>query len=914
MIDWSDPSSIGYPLLFGGVLLGSLVPVIPTGAVVGAAAAVAMTTDHLSLPLVLVISTVAAYIGDIATFSLARLGGEPTVRWLSRHQHADRITSVREQFGRRGWQIVVVGRLLPAGRIPVLLAAGVLAYPWRRMLPTALIAAALWAVAYALLGIISGGIFDSPMIATLIATVLVLLVSVLMAFVGHHQSHAADSGQLLRSGRGVARVVFVWLIVVAALAGMDALLPGFAMDSWWQPTVCALILGLLSAVVWPLVLRIALPFALFTLGFGSFLVLGAGALAILNVIPGVEIDDFHTAVALTLGVAAVSSLASSALALDEDELFYRRIARRGSRAGHADGTPPGVIFLQVDGLGYDVVRRAVRDGDMPTLAEWINYEDSHKLDMWQTDWSSQTGAAVAGILHGDNHDILGFRWYEKDRDHVMACAHPKDAAEIERRHSDGRGLLTGGAGHGNLFTGDADRVSLTMSAVPLLSKEVRRGRHERTGDGYYAYFARPVNVVRTFGSALMDIGREILASAGQKRANVRPRVKRGGWYPLARPGTTVITRDVVVSAVIDDILAGLPVVYADFLGYDEVAHHSGIERFDALAVLRAIDQQIGRLRRITRLSPRLYHLVVLSDHGQTQGWAFADRFGEPIEALVGRLCGGEPAVPGKAKKAPNAAEGWQVGAALAQGGLIARRLRDRVERVDKHMPRTPSGEPGEVARVAPGVVAVVSGHLAMVSFTEHEGRVPLETIEREFPELLPQLVDHPGVGFMLVHSTEFGPVVLGRDGLHRLATGMIIGEDPLTGYGPHAAELIRRVDTFPHCADVMINSRYDPETDTSSPFEPHVGSHGGMGGPQGRGFMVYPKEFAAPGEVLGAEALHQVFRGRLTDLGHPAPGSTPSRSTGAGSTGAGSTAAGSTAAGSTAAGRALDDLGEVPSL
>jgi uncharacterized membrane protein YvlD (DUF360 family) len=671
-----------------------------------------------------------------------------------------------------------------------------------------------------------------------------------------------------------ARVLLLWIIVTGAIQALDAILPGFAMTRWWQPTVCALVLALMATVVWPLVLRIALPIAFYTLGLGSFLIIGAGTLAIFKAIPGVEIANLPTAVAVTIGMSAVGAITSSVLALDEDEVFFRRVARRGTPEELPPDTPPGVIFLQIDGLGYDVVRRAVRDGDMPTLAAWLN-EDSHALDMWQTDWSSQTGASVCGILHGDNYDILGFRWYEKDRDHVMACAHPRDAAEIERRHSNGKGLLSnGGAGHGNLFTGDADHVSLTMSAVPVLPKGIRRGHNERSADGYFAYFARPVNVIRTFGSALVDVLRELWAASVQRRADVRPRVKRGGLYPLARPGTTVITRDVVVSAIIEDILAGRPVVYADFLGYDEVAHHSGIERFDALAVLRGIDQQVGRLHRATRLGPRPYHIVVLSDHGQTQGWAFADRFGETIESLVGRLCGGSPTEPSKATKPRNTTEGWQVGAALAEGGPIAQRLRGRVERaeVNAKLTRAPSGEPGEVARAAPGVVVVVSGHIAMVSFTDHEGRVPLETIEREFPELLPSLVDHAGVGFMLVHSTEFGPVVLGRDGLHRLASGVIIGSDPLVGYGTHAADLIRRVDEFPHCADVMINSRYDPETDNASPYEPHVGSHGAMGGVQARGFLVYPKSFRPPGEVVGAEALHQVFRGWLTELGHPAPG------------------------------------------
>ncbi|MET0765341.1 MAG: phage holin family protein, partial [Blastococcus sp.] len=273
-----------------------------------------------------------------------------------------------------------------------------------------------------------------------------------------------------------------------------------------------------------------------------------------------------------------------------------------------------------------------------------------------------------------------------------------------------------------------------------------------------------------------------------------------------------------------------------------------------------------------------YHLVCLSDHGQTQGWAFADRFGESIEELVGRLCGA-PVVPRKRhltgpKDSRRTAESWQVTAALGEGaGPIARRLRQRVERAEpvRHDHEL-AGEPGgAVPQVAPGVVCVVSGHTAMVSFADIPGRVSLEEIERHWPDLLPGLVDHAGVGFLLVQSEEFGPVVLGRDGVHRLASGVVIGEDPLLPYGEHAAALVARVSSFPHCADVVINSRYDPETDEASAFEPHVGSHGGLGGPQQHGFLTYPRAWAAPGTIVGAEHLHRVLRGWLTDLGHPEP-------------------------------------------
>jgi membrane protein DedA with SNARE-associated domain len=174
---WSDGSGLGYPLLFGLILLGSIVPVVPTGAVVGAGAAVATTTDHLSLILVVLVSAAAALVGDLITFAVSRFGGPSAVRWVARGQHADRIEEVREQFRRHGWQIVVVGRLLPAGRIPVLLAAGALAYPWRRLVPASTAACLIWAVAYALLGVLSGGIFDSPLLATLLATLLILVIT-----------------------------------------------------------------------------------------------------------------------------------------------------------------------------------------------------------------------------------------------------------------------------------------------------------------------------------------------------------------------------------------------------------------------------------------------------------------------------------------------------------------------------------------------------------------------------------------------------------------------------------------------------------------------------------------------------------------------------------------------------------------
>jgi hypothetical protein len=154
----------------------------------------------------------------------------------------------------------------------------------------------------------------------------------------------------------------------------------------------------------------------------------------------------------------------------------------------------------------------------------------------------------------------------------------------------------------------------------------------------------------------------------------------------------------------------------------------------------------------------------------------------------------------------------------ATGGLVARALRARVE--GRAPVAAGAHRTGPCPASRPAWWPWPSGHVAMVSFPDHPGRVELETIEAEHPDLLPGLVDHPGVGFVLVRSAGHGcRWLLGRDGVHRLATGEVVGDDPLRDYGPHAAELVRRVDAFANCPDVLLNSRYDPVTDEAPPLE-----------------------------------------------------------------------------------------------
>jgi uncharacterized membrane protein YvlD (DUF360 family) len=669
----------------------------------------------------------------------------------------------------------------------------------------------------------------------------------------------------------IRRGVLVLLLDAAILLLLSELLEGFVLDGAATALGAAAVIGLLNALVWPLLARLALPLTVLTLGLGALVLNGVLVTVAINLLPGAEVATAWEGTLITVLVAALTAAVYSLLAIDEDDAWHRNVVRRQARRrGQVTETDvPGVLFLEIDGLAHDVLMRALQDGSAPHLASWVR-SGSHRLRSWETDWSSQTGACQAGLLHGSNDDMPAFRWWEKERGAAIVTNHPRDAEEIERRHSDGRGLLhADGASRANILSGDAPHSMLTMSTA------LRRRRP--IGKDYAAYFARPYAAARTLVLSLADIARERRAARSQVRDDVRPRIHRSRGYVFARAWGTVVQRDLQVATVIGDVLSGRPIVYTTFLAYDEVAHHSGIERHDALAVLRDLDRQIARIAVACKQAPRPYQLVVLSDHGQSQGETFRDRYQQTLEELVQEACdpdsviaaeaGDDDALSYLSAGLTEVARDNTVAARTVRAATRERRA-DGVVALDpdarREVEETHDGELPELSVMA-------SGCLGLVSFPREPGRVSLERIESLYPRLIPAMRNHPGIGFILVRSEHEGALAIGAGGTHFLDQHRVEGEDPLEPFGPNAADHLRRTDGFPHCADLMLNSTYWPDFDEVAAFEELVGSHGGMGGPQSFPFVLHPAELEWPAEeVVGAERVHRIFRGWLAGLGQTA--------------------------------------------
>jgi uncharacterized membrane protein YvlD (DUF360 family) len=631
------------------------------------------------------------------------------------------------------------------------------------------------------------------------------------------------------------RLLVAWLIAALALLAAAAIVPGVHIEGFWAALAVAAVVAALNAVLPPLVAALRLPFML-VLGFVLVLVVDAFMLKLSSDVleAGFTVDSFGWALLAALVASAVGIILEVVFGANDDDTYTLRVVQRiARRSGERVQTDvPGIVFLEIDGLALPVLRRAMRDGSAPTMARWLA-ENTHRLVEWEPDLSSQTGASQAGILLGSNEDVPAFRWVDKPSRTIFVCSAPDDCAEIERRLSSGRGLLTnGGASRGNLLSGEAEHVILTVSRMEV---------EKSANPGYRAFFSNGFNVTRSLVLFVWEILLEVVAAVRAARRDVRPRGHRGGIYPLMRAAMCVVVRDLIVYGVLTDMMKGRPAVYATFSSYDEVAHHSGLERADTLEALRKLDEQFDRIDRARRYAARPYEIVVLSDHGQTQGATFKQRNGYTLEELVQRSL------------ASGTVSGYAGGD--EQQAMVGLALDEATGRAgEKKRPKNDVGDKE--------VVVLGSGNLGLVYLMEEPRRLTLEEIEERHPELLPTLRRHPHIGWLLVRSERHGAVALGAAGAHYLADDRFEGEDPLAGFSPNAPSHLLRTDGFPHVADIVIGSFFDAELDEGCAFEELISFHGGLGGEQTRPFILYPVGLPAPGEPLvGAAHVHELLLG-----------------------------------------------------
>ena len=524
---------------------------------------------------------------------------------------------------------------------------------------------------------------------------------------------------------------------------------------------------------------------------------------------------------------------------------------------------PGLVILQIDGLAHPILAGRIRAGSVNTMAGWIR-DGSHTLSQWEAILPSMTSASQAGILHGNNDGIPAFRWYERDRQHLMVSSSPVDAGEIVRRVSNGEGLLSNnGASICNLMTGDATRAYLTTAAIKDESQGIGDSK------AFLGFFLSPTGYLRSFSLFVGEFVKELFQARRTRRSGVRPQMHRGMKYAGMRAASNVILRDVNTSLIIEEMYRGANVIYADFTDYDELAHHCGPERVESFEALDGVDRAIATLEKAAKDAPRPYRFVILSDHGQSLGETFKQRYGQSLGEVVRDLMSGRATLV----QAKTAAEGSTfvnsflseitrshgIGPTVARAAL-AGQTKDGVVNLDAEELPPPADE---------SAIAVVgSGNLGLVYFTGNDHRLTVEELEELHPGLVTTLAAHPGVAMLMVRSEEHGAVVFGPRGVRYLDQDRVEGEDPTTLFGPHTIMSLKREDAMLHAPDLLLISEYNPELGEVAAFEELIGSHGGLGGPQTQPFILHPSDWTLDEDVpLGAPAVYRNLRRWIESLG-----------------------------------------------
>ena len=605
-------------------------------------------------------------------------------------------------------------------------------------------------------------------------------------------------------------------------------------------------LGLINALLWPLLSRLALARSVITFGLSALLLNGIILWLLASFTSEIE-DSGWGLLLLPLSVALINTVVSGILTVDDDASFYRSVFKkmkgRAEKAAENKDKPAGFIFLEIDGLAEKILRKAIENGTMPTLAGWVS-SGTHKIRGWETDFSSQTGASQAGILHGNNKDIPAFRWVEKAKGNkVISTVGMGDAQAIEARISDGNGLLaTNGSAIANLYSGDAKDSIFVYSKLSKI--------RELYSQSWNTFYAVSYNLVHTTAYTLWEMVLEARSRYRQGRRNTLPRLRhRGRLYYFTRVVADAFLRELSTYAVIGDIIAGdKDVVYTTFMGYDEVAHHCGVSDDEVFYVLRKLDRCIKRIEAAKAYAQRPYYLCVLSDHGQTNGATFKQRYGLTLADLVQKL------LP----------EGHRTYFELDSnqdhfGQMVMvplQSVRNRVTRKSKKR---------EDKTI--DAIVLASGNVGLIYFTQWADRVSLEDINETYPEMVKGLSQHEGISFAMIRSKERGPVVIGAKGKYYLADDKVEGDNPLAKFGKRAAAHLRRLDSFNFVPDILLISIYDTEKDEVAAFEELIGSHGGFGGTQSKPFILHPSEWDLGNEeIVGAENVCRLFKREMANV------------------------------------------------
>lgn len=663
----------------------------------------------------------------------------------------------------------------------------------------------------------------------------------------------------------ILRLLLVWFIDTLSLFLTAEIVGGVTITNVGETSrfavaaAAALALGIANLLIRPIVLMLSIPLGFVVVFIVGFFVNAVTLMIAGSLIQGFTVDGFWAAVLGGLFLGLINTIITTVITVDDEDSFYQGLVERlagRSKYEEEDFSKPGLLMMEIDGLSYWHLKHAIEKGKLPTFQRLMESQ-GYVLSHVDCGLPSQTSACQAGIMFGDNYDIPAFRWYDKDKQKLYVSG--SDASEINARYAHGQGLMRGGASINNMMNGDARHSLLTLADLIARDEEKRA---ERARD-ISLLVLNPYFLIRVIILFLWEALVEVWQYRKDVARDVQPRLNRlHGGYPFIRAATTVFMRDISGYLTGLEVIRGAPAIYVTWPGYDEVAHHSGPWSSYAFDVLSHYDRVVAAmLDLVERKAPRPYNLVILSDHGQSFGFTFKQRYDmdlkEYIESLLPEHINVQATLGGDEGSMSLTAVSAELDNVQKHGerGAVGQKVIDGA----KHFIEDTAKQAAEMEIIAQDVNVTMcgSGNIAQVYFDLAPHKLTLDELQAVYPGLVDEMVQHEGVGVIVSYNSEGQPIAMGKSGTRNLHTDEITGEDPMAMFGDpdlRAAQM-RRIADFPHAGDLIVNSTVFPDG-TVAAMEELIGNHGGIGGEQTDAFLFHPANLEVPPTTNSTDVYH----------------------------------------------------------
>ncbi len=509
----------------------------------------------------------------------------------------------------------------------------------------------------------------------------------------------------------------------------------------------------------------------------------------------------------------------------------------------------GFVIFQIDGLSHEAIKKALSLNLMPHLKKII-MRDGYSFDKYFIGVPSDTPFFQAGLLYGDNDNIPGFRWVERKTGDEIIFKKPESAGYIEeilaKKH---RGLLKGGSSYVNLFTGGASRSTFTLStfSIRYLFK-----RKVRNFDIFIVFMFHIFTFLKTFVYVFFEFLIEIWERIVDvvKRRDISPE----GFFPFARVMSNIIFKEIETFGAIMDISRGVPSIYLDYIGYDEISHRRGPYSISALSTLKAIDRKIYHIYKEIKKAKRKYDFFIISDHGHTPSVPFFHLNNKKkLENIIADYIKNDNFTIYEFDTGYNAAIKRliiYINDFFKRGSWnkILNKFSGKIDLNNKTIDNLGEKINWEKDKI---IYIMNSGPMSNIYFSGKSSKMSVEEVEKSFPYLIDMLSETKGIGFIMGQNDNNEAVIFDKNyhkfyrfsdffekGAGDCSSLKYIIDDYNSKEEKDIAFLsIEKFCKFNNAGDLVLFGEYNGSNIIN--FENQLGAHGGIGGKQNMPFAVW---------------------------------------------------------------------------